>query len=111
MSDLASFVSGSISRLCHAISRVEARGWLIRRPYADDGRCTEVVLTDAGMDVVVHAAPGHVREVRRLIVDRLTSEQTAQLGEVASTILKAVNPAAYRELEHRYGPVEESSTP
>jgi DNA-binding MarR family transcriptional regulator len=103
MSDLASFVAGSISRLSHALSRMEKQGWVVRRPYPEDGRYTEVALTDAGMDVVARAAPGHVSEVRRLVVDRLNSEQMTQLGALASQILEAVNPAVCRELERRYG--------
>jgi DNA-binding MarR family transcriptional regulator len=103
MSDLAAFVAGSISRLSHALSRMEARGWVTRRPLPADGRFTEVVLTDEGMAVVTRAAPGHVREVRRLVVDRLGAERMAQLGEIATRILEVANPAVCRELDHRYG--------
>jgi DNA-binding MarR family transcriptional regulator len=109
MSDLAAFVAGSISRLSHALSRMETRGWVIRRPYADDGRYTEVVLTDKGMAVVVRAAPGHVREVRRLIVDQLGPDNMEQLGALATRILEAVNPAVCRELDQRYGPIQLSA--
>jgi DNA-binding MarR family transcriptional regulator len=105
MSDLAAFVAGSISRLSHALTRMESRGWVHRRPLPDDGRHTEVVLTEEGMAVVVRAAPGHVQEVRRLVVDQLGPEQMAQLGALATRILEVVNPAICRELDQRYGPI------
>ncbi len=105
MSDLAAFSAGSISRLSHALSRMEQRGWVLRRPDDRDGRHTEVWLTDAGMDVVVRAAPGHVREVRRLVVDRLGPEQTVQLGHLANQVLEAVSPGVSAELDARFGPL------
>jgi hypothetical protein len=68
-----------------------------------------VVLTDKGMAVVVRAAPGHVREVRRLIVDQLGPDNMEQLGALATLILEAVNPAVCRELDQRYGPIQLSA--
>ena len=42
-----------------------------------------LVLTDAGRRTLEEAAPGHVREVRRLVVDVLSPEQFAALGAAA----------------------------
>jgi DNA-binding MarR family transcriptional regulator len=92
MSTLATFAAGSISRLSHAVDRLEKQGWVSRRPYPQDGRQTEIVLTDAGLEKVVSAAPGHVREVRRLVLDHLTPRQLRQVGEAATSVLDVVNP-------------------
>ena len=92
MSELATFAAGSISRLSHAVGRLEAQGWVTRRPLPLDGRHTEVLLTEAGMEKVAATAPCHVREARRLVVDNLTPEQLSQLGDAASRILEVANP-------------------
>jgi len=86
LSDLAWQAQGSLSRLSHAITRLERAGWVERRACNDKGRRVEAHLTDAGMAKVEAAAPGHVREARRLVVDVLTREQLAALGEAARAI-------------------------
>lgn len=94
MSQLALLANGSLSRLSHGVARLEARGWVLRRPCADDGRATEAVLTEAGWEKVVATAPLHVREVRRLVLDPLTAQQRAALGVAARAVLAATDPAA-----------------
>ncbi|MFZ0159897.1 MAG: MarR family transcriptional regulator [Kineosporiaceae bacterium] len=99
MRDLATFAAGSLSRLSHAVDRLERQGWVERRPRSCNPRHTEVVLTDAGLDKIVRSAPGHVREVRRLVIDTLTDEQTAQLGRIARAIVGVVAPEVARLLD------------
>lgn len=82
MSHLAMLANGSLSRLSHVVKRLEARGWVRRSRSADSGRVKNAVLTDAGYAKVVAAAPGHVAEVRRLVVDRLTRTQLRQLAAI-----------------------------
>ena len=48
MSVLAAFASGSPSRLSHAVGRLEAQGFVVRRQAGDDPRAVEAVLTAAG---------------------------------------------------------------
>ena len=86
MSELAEFTRFSKSRLSHAVSRLEQQGWVRRRECPADRRGAYAELTDEGFDVLVHAAPGHVEEVRTLLFDTLTSEQIQQLGEITSLI-------------------------
>ena len=101
MSVLAQFASGSPSRLSHAVSRLEAQGYIERRPVAVDPRAVEAVLTDAGLAKMVESAPGHVREVRRLLVDLLTPEQISQLGAIATTLLEPLAPHAVEIVANR----------
>lgn len=110
MSDLAALVAGSISRLSHALTRMEDRGWVVRRPFHEDGRQTQVLLTDAGTAVVVAAAPGHVRTVRELVVDPLGPQQMDELGVLVTQVLEVVNPEVVRVLDATY-PRERRTVP
>ena len=92
MSDLAARVNSSPSRLSHTVTRLEERGWVVRRPAAEDGRGSVAQLTDAGWDVVVATAPGHVAAVRRYLFDVLTEEQVDQLQHIASAVLGVLDP-------------------
>ncbi|MGO9583380.1 MAG: MarR family winged helix-turn-helix transcriptional regulator [Acidimicrobiales bacterium] len=92
MSALAVLAQGSLSRLSHAVTRLEKSGWVTRRPSPEDGRHTEAQLTPAGWKKVQRVAPGHVREVRRLVVDVLTPTQLTQLGRAARAVVEAAAP-------------------
>jgi DNA-binding MarR family transcriptional regulator len=92
MSDLATQARGSLSRLSHAISRLEDAGWVQRRSCGGAGRRTEALLTAAGWQKLQQTAPGHVREARRLVIDALTAEQLEDLGTAARRIVAGANP-------------------
>ena len=72
MSELAALADGSLSRLSQVVARLEKKGWVHRSPDPTDGRYTLATLTDAGWQKVVETAPGHVEEVRRVVLDALT---------------------------------------
>ncbi|MFI6922332.1 MarR family winged helix-turn-helix transcriptional regulator [Nonomuraea spiralis] len=92
MSLLAEYAGASLSRLSNVIARLEKRGWVTRSPDPASGRTTLAALTEEGMAVVTEAAPRHVAEVRRLVIDPLTKTQQRQLGAIATRILRAVDP-------------------
>jgi DNA-binding MarR family transcriptional regulator len=92
MSELALLANGSQSRLSHLVSRLEERGWVHRERVGEDGRGYVAVLTDAGLDKIVAAAPGHVEEVRRLVFDLLTPEQVEALDGICAAILGKIGP-------------------
>ena len=94
MSQLAAMASGSVSRLSHVVSRLEAKGWVRREPSPGDGRFINAVLTDTGWQKVAETAPGHVAAVRGLLIDALTPADLASLGTISDQILKAqgINP-------------------
>jgi YD repeat-containing protein len=101
MTELATFTKGSPSRLSHAVSRLEDAGWVERVVCTEAGRRTAARLTEAGSRKLEDSAPGHVREVRRLVVDVLTAEQFAALGEAARLIVAAADPALRERIEPR----------
>ncbi|AGP31989.1 MarR family winged helix-turn-helix transcriptional regulator [Corynebacterium terpenotabidum] len=69
------------SRLSHQISRMRSRGLLTRESCASDGRGAFIVITDEGLAATRAAAPGHVRTVRELFIDRLTPDQARDFSE------------------------------
>jgi DNA-binding MarR family transcriptional regulator len=92
MTDLARLANSTPSRLSHAMARLEERGWVTRCRSAEDRRGTVATLTEAGYQVVVATAPGHVEAVRRHLFDRLTAEQVRVLGEVCDAALAGLDP-------------------
>ncbi|MFG1709497.1 MarR family winged helix-turn-helix transcriptional regulator [Nonomuraea sp. M3C6] len=91
MSDLAVLANGSLSRLSHAVSTLEKRGWVRRCRSPENGRITVATLTDAGYDKLAATAPGHVETVRRLVLDVISEEQLQQLGTISQAILTAMD--------------------
>ena len=93
MKEVAALANGSLTRLSRTVDRLDRHGWVTRRPDPQDGRSTLAVLTDAGWDKIVATAPGHVTEVRRLVLDPLTRTQLRQLHDIATRIGQAAQPA------------------
>jgi DNA-binding MarR family transcriptional regulator len=92
MSELAAQAGGSLPRLSQVVARLERRGWVRRAPDPADGRYTLATLTGQGQAKVIAAAPGHVQEVRRLVLDPLTKTQSRQLRDISQRILRAIDP-------------------
>jgi len=92
MSELAERTNATLPRLSRVVSRLENRGYIRRIPCPSDGRATNAVLTDAGWEKVVHAAPGHVTTVREAVFDPLTPDQVAQLAEICDRLLARLDP-------------------
>lgn len=77
------------SRLHHQLTRMGERG-LIQR-HSGDGRAVHAAITGAGRAALEAAVPGHTRQVRRLVIDRLTSQQIDQLGDISRMILNGLH--------------------
>jgi len=92
MSELAEITQSSQSRVSHAVSRLEEAGWVRREKVPNDRRGNLAVLTDAGWDVVIRTAPGHVAAVREYMFDLLTPEQVRQLSEICGAVLDKLDP-------------------
>jgi DNA-binding MarR family transcriptional regulator len=93
MTALAAQTNATLPRLSHVVRRLEERGHLERFPCPEDGRASNARLTDDGWRKVQEAAPGHVANVRRHVIDALTPEQLAQLTGIADAVLARLDPA------------------
>src|ERR1022692_1477745 len=89
MTQLAQASTFSKSRLSHAVARLEERGLVVRQICSTDRRGQIARLTDAGFAVLAQAAPGHVGQVRRMLIGALTPEQVAQLTEISAAVIAA----------------------
>ena len=100
MTALATQTNATLSRLSHVVKRLADRGLVERYCCPEDGRATNVRLTDAGRDRLVDSAPGHVATVREHVLDPLTVDQVSQLTVITAALLTRldldarVNPSA-----------------
>ncbi|MER6386608.1 MarR family winged helix-turn-helix transcriptional regulator [Streptomyces sp. NPDC001250] len=76
------------SRLHHQLTRMSKRGLVERE--AGPSRAMYVGITPEGRSALRRAAPGHTREIRRLVLDRITPKQLAQLGEISAVLLEGL---------------------
>lgn len=90
LSELAAQCDSSQPRMSKVMVRFEQRGWVTRSPDPDNGRYTLATLTEPGMAKVVDSAPGHVKRVRELVFDPLSSTQQRNLGVALARIAGTV---------------------
>jgi len=86
MSVLADSMCHSRSRITHTVRRLEQRGLVDRVACDLDGRGVEAVMTDAGYDLLVRAAPLHVASVRRHFLDVIDEDDFAATGRAFEAV-------------------------
>lgn len=87
MSDLAEVTMSAPSRLTHAVSQLEAAGWVRRERCTEDRRGCYARITDEGLAVLRSARDAGCAGLRAHFFEHLTPEQLAQLREVSETLL------------------------
>ena len=92
MTALAARTNATLPRLSHVARRLEERELIRRFPCPTDRRATNATVTDAGLDLIAQAAPGHVDTVRANVLDALTAAQLGQLYEIAGAVLEKLDP-------------------
>jgi DNA-binding MarR family transcriptional regulator len=97
MRQLAEASISSKSRLSHAVARLEERGWVTRTSCPTDRRGQIAQLTEDGLAALAAAAPGHVQQVRRSLIDLLSPEQIGQLREISAAIVAGASPLTAAE--------------
>jgi DNA-binding MarR family transcriptional regulator len=75
------------SRLSHQLSRMRARGLVVRSGAADDRRAATVDLTDDGRAALTSAAPGHAELVRNVVFKGASAAQLRALDTWTSQVL------------------------
>lgn len=86
MSHLADYIVQSRSRVTHAATRLERRGWVERRPSPDDGRGIELRLTEDGLAAIKDAAKVHVAGVRGHLIQQMEPELFHNLGNAMGRV-------------------------
>jgi DNA-binding MarR family transcriptional regulator len=84
---LADYVQWSQSRLSHHLTRMEQRGLVRREQVSGDARGAYVVLTKRGLQAIAAATPAHLSGVRRHMMDLLSREQLATLGDIGEIVV------------------------
>jgi DNA-binding MarR family transcriptional regulator len=103
MTALAALTNATLPRLSHVVRRLEDRGLIERHPCPQDARATNAHLTDAGVQKVRDAAPGHVANVRQHVIGALSPDQVQQLTDITEAILGRLDPdGTMTATYHRY---------
>lgn len=97
MTDLAAACVSSKSRISHAVTRLEERGWVCRSECASDRRGQLAHLTAKGFSALQEIAPGHVERVRSALFDALTPTQVKQLRAISEAVVKNLSVDASRD--------------
>ncbi len=92
MTSLAQRTNATLPRLSHVVGSLESRGLVERSRCPEDGRAINARLTPRGWDAVVAAAPDHVKQVRRSVLDALTRDQLTQLRSIGDALLTRLDP-------------------
>lgn len=92
MTALAGRTNATLARLSRVVSNLETRGFVKRTPCPEDRRATNATLTEAGWQKVVATAPGHVGQVRDVVVDTLSQNELAQLSQISAKLLGKLDP-------------------
>lgn len=95
LTELASWMMWSKSRLSHHITRMQQRGLVDREECETDGRGSVIVLTERGLRTIEAAAPAHVASVRRHVIDLLTPDELRALATLSRRVVDHLTPLAH----------------
>ena len=90
MAQLASQVVSTPSRLTYTVDRLEARGWVLRRALASDGRVVVAELTPEGRAALAEAAVVHAELIRRHVLSHLDAVETDRLAAAMGRVIASV---------------------
>jgi DNA-binding MarR family transcriptional regulator len=96
MSELADLLHLSPSGLTRRLDRLSKAGLVARERCPSDRRGTFAVLTAAGYERLVEAAPTHVQGVRRHFVDALSRGQLRDIAGSLDSVLDHLSPTPAR---------------
>ena len=87
MFELADAIVLSRSGLTRLVARLERSGLVERERGQVDLRQTYARLTDRGFEVLAAATPTHIAGIKERFLERLSDDQTKQLGEIWGAVL------------------------
>ena len=83
-------------RLSQHLTRMQKRGLIRREPCPTDQRGAVVVITESGRALIEKAAPLHVADIRKVLIDDATPAQLDLLTELGDQVR-----ARLAEIDHR----------
>ncbi len=86
VTELCRYLGFEKSRGSHHITRLVARGLVVKEQCRDDRRVWWVSITAAGRQAAAAAAPSHVEDVRELFINHATAAQLSALTKVATRV-------------------------
>ena len=86
LSDLATVMNMSASRLSHRLAKLVDRGYIRLHPSPDDGRVTLAEITPAGRRLTNRIAPAHLSALRAVIFDHLDRAQVRALADALGAV-------------------------
>jgi DNA-binding MarR family transcriptional regulator len=86
MSDLASAIQLSASRVSRLVEELQSRGFVEKRRASEDGRGNVTSLTPAGLRQLKLAYPDHLRSARARVIDQLDPKLVKPLGAQISQV-------------------------
>lgn len=89
MTELSERLLHSQSRLTQRVDRLVKRGWVCREKCDEDRRGTFAVLTADGFAAIASAAPQHLADVRRLLLDHIRHGELASVADIFERIAEA----------------------
>jgi DNA-binding MarR family transcriptional regulator len=111
MTQLADGVVYSRSGLTYQAGLLEKAGLITRGPSPDDERATLVTITDDGLALFGRLLPGHVRVVRRLLIDSLSAGDLHRLGDIMTQVLDCMRAQPPRSAAPRKRRDAQAATP
>ncbi|UOZ09255.1 MarR family winged helix-turn-helix transcriptional regulator [Amycolatopsis sp. WQ 127309] len=87
MTELATLMGSTKSRLSHQIGRLEDAGMVRRVRDPEDKRGVITELTEDGVRLLESAAPTHVEGVREHLIDLLSPEEQATIASAFGRVL------------------------
>jgi len=90
--ELADALGWEKSRVAHLLTRMEKRGFVARTEDGASGRRTGIELTGEGRRTAERATLAHGGNIRRLVLDRLTPEQTAVIRDWSTQLVGRLDP-------------------
>jgi DNA-binding MarR family transcriptional regulator len=91
ITQLAEVLDYSQSRMSHAVTKLEASGWVERVADETDRRVSAIRLTEGGRAALASASVGHIQEVRRIFFAYLDGDDLVDLERIGQKLLDGLS--------------------
>jgi DNA-binding MarR family transcriptional regulator len=99
LADVARAADSSLSRLSHAITRLEELGLVERKACETDRRASWAVLTPAGVEAMANAREAHAVVMREVLLDRIPAGRQEEAISLLTALLPTDVAAACESID------------